>query len=140
MCGGETQKPTKLLRRTASTLGPSMHDLKKLLTKTPPRNLSGKHGQDPRLRSGAPHQLSKMPPHPPVPAPRLASRRPPTLETFSSSVAQSCPTLYNPMDCSTPGFPVHISGSLFKLMFSESYLFLSAAVHEVTKSRTQLSD
>ena len=25
----------------------------------------------------------------------------------SSSVAQSCPTLYNPMDCSTPGFPVH---------------------------------
>ena len=23
-----------------------------------------------------------------------------------SSVAQSCPTLYNPMDCSTPGFPV----------------------------------
>ena len=24
-----------------------------------------------------------------------------------SSVAQSCPTLYNPMDCSTPDFPVH---------------------------------
>ena len=24
-----------------------------------------------------------------------------------SSVAQSCLTLYNPMDCSTPGFPVH---------------------------------
>ena len=24
-----------------------------------------------------------------------------------TSVAQSCPTLYNPMDCSTPGFPVH---------------------------------
>ena len=24
-----------------------------------------------------------------------------------SSVAQSCPTLYNPMDCGTPGFPVH---------------------------------
>ena len=23
------------------------------------------------------------------------------------SVAQSCPTLCNPMDCSTPGFPVH---------------------------------
>ena len=23
-----------------------------------------------------------------------------------SSVAQSCPTLFNPMDCSTPGFPV----------------------------------
>ena len=24
-----------------------------------------------------------------------------------SSVAQSCPTLFNPMDCSMPGFPVH---------------------------------
>ena len=24
-----------------------------------------------------------------------------------SSIAQSCPTLCNPMDCSTPGFPVH---------------------------------
>ena len=24
-----------------------------------------------------------------------------------SSVAQSCPTLCNPMDCSKPGFPVH---------------------------------
>ena len=25
-----------------------------------------------------------------------------------SSVAQSCPTLCDPMDCSTPGFPVHL--------------------------------
>ena len=24
-----------------------------------------------------------------------------------SSVAQSCPTLCDPMDCGTPGFPVH---------------------------------
>ena len=24
-----------------------------------------------------------------------------------SSVTQSCPTLYNPMDCSMPGLPVH---------------------------------
>ena len=24
-----------------------------------------------------------------------------------SSVTQSCPTLYNPMNCSTPGLPVH---------------------------------
>ena len=24
-----------------------------------------------------------------------------------STVSQSCPTLYDPMDCSTPGFPVH---------------------------------
>ena len=32
------------------------------------------------------------------------------IKTFSvqfSSVAQSCPTLCNPMDCSTPGLPVH---------------------------------
>ena len=28
-------------------------------------------------------------------------------ENQSSSVAQSCWTLYNPMDCSMPGFPVH---------------------------------
>ena len=27
--------------------------------------------------------------------------------TWFSSVAQSCPTLCNPMDCSTPGLPVH---------------------------------
>jgi len=31
---------------------------------------------------------------------------PRTLSQFSS-VAQSCPTLCNPMDCSTPGLPVH---------------------------------
>ena len=31
---------------------------------------------------------------------------PPTQRQFSS-VAQSCLTLCNPMDCSTPGFPVH---------------------------------
>ena len=30
------------------------------------------------------------------------------METFQfSSVTQSCPTLYNPMDCSMSGFPVH---------------------------------
>ena len=28
-------------------------------------------------------------------------------ETSVSSVAQSCPTLYDPMDYSTPGFPDH---------------------------------
>ena len=27
--------------------------------------------------------------------------------TLFSSVAQSCPTLCDPMDCSTPGFPVY---------------------------------
>ena len=29
------------------------------------------------------------------------------LEGQFSSVAQLCPTLYDPMDCSTPGLPVH---------------------------------
>ena len=34
-----------------------------------------------------------------------------------SSVAQSCPTLCDPMDCSTPGFPVHPQlPDLLKLM------------------------
>ena len=40
-----------------------------------------------------------------------------------SSVAQSCPTLCDPMDCSKPGFPVrHHSWSLFKLMSIESVM------------------
>ena len=33
-----------------------------------------------------------------------------------SSVAQSCPTLSDPMNCSTPGLPITNSWSLFKLM------------------------
>ena len=37
-----------------------------------------------------------------------------------SSVAQSCPTLCDPMDCSTPDLPVHHSWSLLKLMSIES--------------------
>ena len=40
-----------------------------------------------------------------------------------SSVAQSCTTLCTPMDCSTPGFPVHHhSWSLLKLMSIESMM------------------
>ena len=40
-----------------------------------------------------------------------------------SSVTQSCPTLCNPMDCSTPGLPVHHQlQSLFKLMSIESVM------------------
>ena len=35
----------------------------------------------------------------------LSERLPQILPTFSS-VTQSCPTLYDPMDCNTPGFPV----------------------------------
>ena len=41
----------------------------------------------------------------------------------SCSVAQSCPTLPNPLDCSTPGFPVHHnSGSLLKLISIQSVM------------------
>jgi len=37
-----------------------------------------------------------------------------------SSVAQSCPTLCDPMDCSTPGFPIHHnSRSLLRLISIE---------------------
>ena len=40
-----------------------------------------------------------------------------------SSVAQSCPTLCDPMDCSTPGLPVHTkSRRLLKLMCIESVM------------------
>ena len=42
---------------------------------------------------------------------------------FCCSIAQSCPTLCDPMDCSTPGFPVlTISQSLLKLMSIESVM------------------
>ena len=40
-----------------------------------------------------------------------------------SSVAQWCPTLCNPMDCSTPGLPVHHQlPELLKLMSIESVM------------------
>ena len=40
-----------------------------------------------------------------------------------SSVTQTCPTLWDLMDCSTPGFPVHHhSRSLLKLMSIESVM------------------
>ena len=48
-------------------------------------------------RSGKPVMLQSMGSH----------RIPHNLTTQFSSVTQSCPTLCDPMDCSTPGFPVH---------------------------------
>ena len=43
----------------------------------------------------------------PVPATTVTTR-PPTLSSVQfRSVAQSCPTLCHPVDCSTPAFPVH---------------------------------
>ena len=45
------------------------------------------------------------------------------LLSFCCSVAQACLTLCNPMDCSSPGFPVlPISQSLLKLMSIESVM------------------
>ena len=44
-------------------------------------------------------------------------------DTEFSSVAQLCPTLCNPMDCSTPGFlSITNSQSLLKLMSIESVM------------------
>ena len=40
-------------------------------------------------------------------APVLAIIKSTAMNTGFSLVAQLCPTLYDPMDCSTPGFPVH---------------------------------
>ena len=39
-----------------------------------------------------------------------------------SSVVQSCPTLWDPMDCSTPGFPITNSRRLCKLISIESVM------------------
>ena len=39
-----------------------------------------------------------------------------------SSVAQSCPTLCNPMNCSTPGLPVHHPQSSLKLTSIKSVM------------------
>ena len=39
-----------------------------------------------------------------------------------SSVTQSCPTLCNPIDCSTPDFPGHHQLQEFKLMSTESVI------------------
>ena len=41
------------------------------------------------------------------------------LYCYCYPVAQSCPNLCNPMDCSTPGFPFTISQSLLKFMSLE---------------------
>ena len=38
-----------------------------------------------------------------------------------SSVAQSCPTLCSPMDCSTPGLPVHHHLTLIRMATSKTY-------------------
>ena len=41
-----------------------------------------------------------------------------------SSVTQSCPTLCDPMDCSTPGLPVHLKLMSIKSVMSSNHLIL----------------
>ena len=54
---------------------------------------------------------------------RLRNKLWPSPSVQFSSVAQSCPTLCNPMDCSKPGFPVHHhSWSLLELMSIKSVM------------------
>ena len=53
----------------------------------------------------------------------ISSRFAVWLLIFISSVAQSCPTLWDPTDCGAPGFPVHHQFlSLLKLMSTESVM------------------
>ena len=63
------------------------------------------------------HMMVHVPHHPkppthlppnliPLGCPRAPAEKLMKMES-TSSVAQSCPTLCNPMDCSTPGLPVH---------------------------------
>ena len=56
-----------------------------------------------------------------------------------SEVAQSCPTLRNPMDCSLPGSSAH---GIFQARVLEwvATAFSGAAVHGVPKRWTRLSD
>ena len=57
--------------------------------------------------------------HVSFPKPYLLS----ALKSHYCSVAKSCPTLCDPMDCSTPAFPVlHIPQSLLKHMSIESVM------------------
>ena len=60
-----------------------------------------------------------------------------------SEVAQSCPTLSDPMDCSLPGFSVHgiFEATVLEwgaIAFSNREAWC-AAIHGVAKSWTQLS-
>ena len=78
----------------------------------------------------------------PLPSPKPM----PTCSYLSqfSSVAQSCPTLCDPRNCSTPGLPVgEGNGTPFQFSCLENPMDGGAwwaAVHGVAGSRTRLSD
>ena len=77
------------------------------LPSPPPQAASGGPGPPPGGRSGEQSGRGSALPLPPYPVLTVSTRAAaPRLPQFSS-VAQSCPTLCNPMGCSTPGFPVH---------------------------------
>ena len=56
-----------------------------------------------------------------------------------SEVAQSCPTLHNPMDCSLPGSSIH---GIFEAGVLEwvAIAFSKTMVHRIAKSQTWLSN
>ena len=56
-----------------------------------------------------------------------------------SEVAQSCPTLHNPMDCSLPGSSIH---GIFEAGVLEwvAIAFSKTMVHRIAKSQTRLSN
>ena len=56
------------------------------------------------------------------------------------SATQSCPTLCDPMDCSTPGFPSFtVSQGLLKFMSIESVMLSNHLLHPERKVKTQKS-
>ena len=67
-------------------------------------------GQEPGRVDGAAWPGRARDPRPRRTGPSRSSEQVPTSQSVSvqfSSLAQSCPTLCDPMDCSTPGFLVH---------------------------------
>ena len=52
--------------------------------------------------------MGGLPPPTPTPSRAWLSKQPDVLSQLVSSAVQSCPTPCDPMDCSMPGFPVHL--------------------------------
>ena len=52
--------------------------------------------------------------------------------THDCSVAQSCPTIYDPAGCSAPGFPVLAGANSFVYPFTQTHTHTVAPVHRVS--------